>query len=1094
MSKIIERYNRSKHGTHHLLTAAAIADPRSYIDRIAELPPLFYDQIGAIWVCSGYDESVKILSDSRTFSSARIRPAAELDGRGHGDLAAIADLLSAQLLFSDPPHHTRVRGALRGQFSPASVNRRHILMRQMAQEMLGNLPENGRLDLIEEFADPLSAKLIGDLLGMTHRAADLRTWADSYDTLLGSLSALPAVGDASVGATIAGAIAALREVVQERRSAPGNDLISHLIETLPREPLIGLSKNFQNIDDAFIDIIAANALVLVAGGYQTLTHLISTGLILLAQNPSQLSRLRADPGLIEHAINEIMRFDGSSQYLGRRAAADVSISGAEIKAGDNILVLLNAANFDENRFPASTVFDIERKQASHLGFGRGPHYCIGAPYAEFLAGEAITGFLERYPAYRLVDDSVVEWGPHSNTRCRVNAWVVVERKTGSGPPTTETSVPVAVSSARAGTPSRLTGDVVDMTGGRATDPELHVIKHVWNDSAVSLGAVMCWHHIFEQRARAFPERVAVEYDNIGYSYRQIDERANAVANQLRHSGVEPEVTVAVCMNRTAEMIVAVLAIAKAGGSFMLAEAECPKERFRLMLADASVRLVLTDVNTFPKLAEQQLGAEILCITGHECAEVPPVTGVRPGNTAYVVFSSGTTGRPKAIANSHESLAALHVAQRRVFALGPTDRVAQVLSLNFDGCISEFVLALLSGATLLLGRPQELVVGPPLARFLKEKRVTVAIMTPTMWSFLPGGATPDIRVAAFAGEDLDGQLVRQWSAPGRRVLNLYGPAEAGIWSTFYECDSGEARPAIGRPVSNKRVYVMNEKAEPVGPGCAGELYIGGIGIGRYLGRPDLMRDRFMRDTFSESPDQLLYRTGDICRWRPDGALEFCGRADRQVKIRGQRVELEEVERILAGAPGVSACAVMVRGGELHAAVVARSGDWAEKPVIAYLRDRVHTGMVPRTFELVSQLTLAPTGKSGLRVAGQARTLSGVDDAELRDLCSVSSHADSSGGASRRELEAAEGHLERFIWVMARLFAKCLRLSQAQVKVGSDFFSLGGDSLALTELLVGIESEFGMVPDLESLLDSSTPLGIAQEILTSLAHDPVEERGE
>ncbi|BCJ55991.1 hypothetical protein Asp14428_74660 [Actinoplanes sp. NBRC 14428] len=390
-------------------------------------------------------------------------------------------------------------------------------------------------------------------------------------------------------------------------------------------------------------------------------------------------------------------------------------------------------------------------------------------------------------------------------------------------------------------------------------------------------------------------------------------------------------------------------------------------------------------------------------------------------------------------------------------------MVQFLSLNFDGCVSEIVLALLCGATLVLAGPADLMPGPPLARLLRQRRITIAIMTPSVWAVTPHAELPDLRLAAFAGERLRGELVRRWRSPGRRLLNLYGPAEAAVWATWHEC-TGDENPPIGRPIHGKRVYVLDDDRRLVPVGTPGELHIGGVGIGRYLGRPDRMAEAFVPDPFAGEPGRLLYRTGDVCVWSPDGVLEYVGRRDRQVKIRGQRVELDEVERVLEQVPAVSSCLVVESDGRLTATVVpSATAPWREAEVRAHLAEHLHTGMIPATFTLVERLPITRNGKAGLDAPGPVPT----PVSELEEVT-----------APAGEPPRVAGEPSSVIWELARLFSSCLDLPQATVKLDTDFFSAGGDSLAIAKFMLTAEERFDVVIEVDELLADPTLAGLAR----------------
>ncbi|MGA5206753.1 amino acid adenylation domain-containing protein [Streptomyces variegatus] len=1082
-------YDRARHGIHNLRRAEVIADPRLYWEAISELPPVFYDEVGGVWVCSGYAESVEILANHRAFSSARHHAAGDLAARGMSGIAPTAETLSAQFLFNDPPEHTRIRNALRGEFSPAGLRRHDPALRKIADEVLDALPEAGTIDLVRDFAEQLPERLMTHLLGMAGRGAELTEWADCYERLLSSVSTFPSRADLATIPLFDKALAGLRRLAAERLAVPGDDLVTTLATAL-RDDFDADASGEPSAE--LLHLVAANAMVLVAGGYQTLTHLVSTGLLLLAENPEQLRRLRQDPSLADSAVAETMRIDGSSQYVGRHAVTDIEIGGARVRDGDGVLVLLAAANLDPRKFTDPTAFDIARTEGRHLGFGSGPHYCLGAPFAERLARWAILGFIERYEEFGLtpVDPDPVQWGPHCNTRSRHRALMLVGRTpepaAQDGPPAglppaagkADTSEDAARGQAESAEEAEAVPEAKTVS-----DLERHQIVAEWNDTGTDDGAAqICWQLLFEERARLAPDSTAVEDEGVTYSYADIDARANGAALRLRDLGVEPETVVAISMERSVQLVVAVLAVAKAGGAFLLAAADCPGERLKTMLAQTSARLVIADDATAARIASLDVPAEVVLLDPAVRASAPPITGVVPGNTAYVVFTSGTTGRPKAIANSHEALTNLHLAQRQVFRIRPQDRVLQFLSLNFDGCVSEVVLALLCGATLVVARSAQLTPGPPLLRLMRERRVSAAIMTPSVWSVLPSDPLPDLRIAAFAGERLPGDLVRRWTARGRRLLNLYGPAEAAVWSTWHEC-RGEDDPPIGRPVAGKRVYVLDDEQRLLPAGSPGELYIAGRGVGRYLGRPDLMAHSFVPDPFAGRPGRLMYRTGDVCVWREDGSLEYVGRRDRQVKIRGQRVELDEVERVLEKAPGVASCHAVERDNRLHALVVPRQPhDWDESAVRRYLAERLHGGMIPAVFTVMDQLPLTSNGKVGQRHETAAPG-TGADRAAgstgVPAPSAVPALPPAPVPAARPAPVAdAGGGPTRLTWELARLFSSCLRVPQAHVKLDTDFFSAGGDSLAMAEFMAAAEDRFGVLIDIQRLLDEPTLAGLVR----------------
>ena len=285
--------------------------------------------------------------------------------------------------------------------------------------------------------------------------------------------------------------------------------------------------------------------------------------------------------------------------------------------------------------------------------------------------------------------------------------------------------------------------------------------------------------------------------------------------------------------------------------------------------------------------------------------------VHAEHLAYVIYTSGSTGVPKGVLLEHQGLCNLVTALIRDFEVGPRSRILQFAALGFDASVPEIFVTLVAGATLCLAPREKLLPGPGLAALLREERITTVTLPPSALAVLPAGDLPALRTVVSAGEECPIEVASRW-APGRRFLNGYGPTEVTVGATVYSfCHPGPTVP-IGRPIANKRVYILDGQLQPVPIGVPGELCVGGIGLARgYLGRPDLTAERFIPDPFAPTPGGRLYRTGDLARYRPDGTIEFLGRGDHQVKIRGFRIELGEIESVLRRHPGVREAVVLAR---------------------------------------------------------------------------------------------------------------------------------------------------------------------------------------
>lgn len=448
------------------------------------------------------------------------------------------------------------------------------------------------------------------------------------------------------------------------------------------------------------------------------------------------------------------------------------------------------------------------------------------------------------------------------------------------------------------------------------------VLFTFNETAGRQPAAECLHHGFQRHARRSPRRVAVRFDGRDYSYGELDREANRVARQLRSRGVGRQSPVAICLPRSAELVIAMLAVLKAGGAYLPIDPDQPPRRLAFFLRDSRAPLLITRQELAGRFAN--VDAPIVCWeqlageaeSGHAC---PRDWVVRPRDLAYVIYTSGSTGRPKGVLVEHRSIVNFVRAQSRLLQIEKESRILQFFSPCFDGSIAETFLALANGACLVIGDPQTYKAADALEKLLEEEHVNVAKFSPSMLQLLRPRRLAELRTVCSAGEPLSAELAGRW-ALGRRLFNAYGPTEAAVGACMMRFDGPIAfRPPIGRPVANVRVYLLDEHLEPVPVGVPGEIHIGGIGVARaYLNRPELTASRFLPDPFGGRRGARLYRTGDLGRWRPDGTIEFLGRLDDQVKIRGYRIEPGEIAAALQEHPGVKQAAVVARGDRPGAA--------------------------------------------------------------------------------------------------------------------------------------------------------------------------------
>jgi pristinamycin I synthase-3/4 len=444
----------------------------------------------------------------------------------------------------------------------------------------------------------------------------------------------------------------------------------------------------------------------------------------------------------------------------------------------------------------------------------------------------------------------------------------------------------------------------------------------WNDTAVDYPDAACVHHLVEAQATRTPTAVAVEFEGESLTYRELNERANQLAHHLRTLAIGPEVLVGIATERSLEMVVGLLGILKAGGAYVPLDPGYPRERLAYMLADSGVAVLLTQQRLVAQLPEHQ--AKVVCLDDHwaEIARQPQenlASETGPDNLAYVIYTSGSTGKPKGAMNHHRGVCNRLLWMQEEYRLNESDRVLQKTPFSFDVSVWEFFWPLITGARLVVARPDGHKDPAYLVDLIDSAGITTLHFVPPMLQVFLESVGPEhcrkLRRVICSGEALPYDLQeRFFSRLDAELHNLYGPTEAAVDVTYWACRRGSSSRTvpIGRPVANTRIYILDDHRQPVPMGVGGELYIGGVQVGRgYLGRPELTAERFIRDPFSADPGARLYRTGDLSRWLPDGTIEYLGRIDHQVKIRGFRIELGEIEATLARHPEVREAVVIDR---------------------------------------------------------------------------------------------------------------------------------------------------------------------------------------
>ncbi|HEX6292329.1 MAG TPA: amino acid adenylation domain-containing protein [Herpetosiphonaceae bacterium] len=588
----------------------------------------------------------------------------------------------------------------------------------------------------------------------------------------------------------------------------------------------------------------------------------------------------------------------------------------------------------------------------------------------------------------------------------------------------------------------------------------------WNATAVDYPPDVCLHHLVEAQARRTPDAIAVMFEDAALTYAALNARANQLAHHLQALGVggcsQGETLVGICVERSLDLVVGLLAILKAGGAYVPLDPDYPAERLRFMLEDTDAPVLVIQQHLAERLPAS--GVRLVCIDadGPTIAAQPSTASqplVTADNLAYVIYTSGSTGQPKGAMNTHRAIVNRLLWMQDTYGLTAADRVLQKTPFSFDVSVWEFFWPLLTGARLVVAKPGGHQDPTYLVELIARERITTLHFVPSMLqAFLDTAdlrGCRSLRRVICSGEALPLAVQQRCFARlDAELHNLYGPTEAAVDVTFWPCQRESALHTvpIGRPVANTQIYLLDRYGQPVPIGVPGELHIGGVQLARgYLGRPDLTAERFVPDPFSQTGypqgGARLYKTGDLARFLPDGAIEYLGRLDHQVKVRGFRIELGEIEAALLQHPAVREAIVVAREDSGHTRLVAyvveqrtvrppgaqRTKEQAENQepetpnskLRTYLKERLPDYMVPSAFVFLDALPLTPNGKV------DRRALPAPDTA--RPLL-------------EQPFVAPETQIEI---TLARIWADVLQVEQ--VGVHDSFFALGGDSILIMQVI-------------------------------------------
>ncbi|MCB0155794.1 MAG: amino acid adenylation domain-containing protein [Anaerolineae bacterium] len=625
-----------------------------------------------------------------------------------------------------------------------------------------------------------------------------------------------------------------------------------------------------------------------------------------------------------------------------------------------------------------------------------------------------------------------------------------------------------------------------------TAAERRQILVEWNNTQRDYPPEATLQQLFEAQVARTPQAIALTFAETALTYDALNEQANQLAHHLRSLGVGPEVLVGIFMERSLEMVISIYAVIKAGGAYVPLDPDYPAERVAFMLADAAVPVLLTQQKLRNALPEST--ARVICLDSEQAnlaahSSENPISEVTAAQLAYVIFTSGSTGQPKGVMNTHRGICNRLFWMQEAYQLTPADRVLQKTPFSFDVSVWEFFWPLLVGARLVIAEPGGHKDPDYLVNVIIEQQITTLHFVPSMLKiFLDAeqvAACRSLKRVICSGEALPYELQQRFfECLAAELHNLYGPTEAAVDVSYWVCHNDPSRTIvpIGRPIANTQLYILDAALQPVPIGVAGELHIGGVQVARgYLNRPELTAERFIDSPFalneahndgdnskSELPPIVhrqkpkLYKTGDLARYLPDGAIEYLGRMDYQVKIRGFRIELGEIETILAQHPAV----------KTNLVVASETAQMADKRLIAYvvptqtqpptvsdlrsfLSKKLPDYMVPTMFVMLEAMPLTPNGKinrRGLPAPNLARP-------ELTQVYV----------APRSEIEEALAN----IWLQL--------LPVERVGIYDDFFELGGHSLLATQTIARIQQRFQVTLPLQTIFDTPTVAELAVRLV-------------
>jgi amino acid adenylation domain-containing protein len=603
----------------------------------------------------------------------------------------------------------------------------------------------------------------------------------------------------------------------------------------------------------------------------------------------------------------------------------------------------------------------------------------------------------------------------------------------------------------------------------------------WNDIEAEYPKKQCIHHLFEAQVEQSPDAVAVVFGEQHLTYQELNDRANQLAHYLQKRGVQPEVLVAIYLERSLEMMVAILGVLKAGGAYIPLDPAYPQQRLSSMLEDAQIEVLLTQQQLVDKLLLPQTKLVNFDRDWDFIAQQPRENCLTQGNSenlAYVIYTSGSTGKPKGVAIAHQALVNYTLEIAKQFGLQKSDRVLQFASIGFDVVVEELFPTWISGATVVLQENTQPIACRQFQQLIEKEQLTVFELPTAYWhqwvselSYCQQTVPNCVRLAIVGGERISLEKLKQWQKWQTSLVHVYGLTETTVTSTLHYLSheatqlKGAQEFPIGRPIANTQIYLLDPQMQPVPVGVTGEIYIGGAGLARgYLNQVETTADKFIPNPFSQQPGARLYRTGDLGRYNTDGNIEFLGRSDYQVKLRGFRIELGEIESVLSQHPSVKETVAMERediSGDrtLVAYITLHLGQKLTSfELRSFLEPKLPNYMMPSAFVILEAFPLTPNGKIDRQML------------PAPDLTQLISEANFVAPSTPVEKMLAG------IWIEV--------LGIEKVGIHDNFFELGGHSLLATRIISRVRQVTGVELPLRSLFEKPTVADLAKLIYTAL----------